>query len=133
MKNDVYLTVLRTVAGRMCELAETGTEMGAEELTVLTASLQFCLNDAEDAWKFQAELESQNIRLSREVRQNEAIIDQLHRVLARRTLNMATNEATDGAIGPAAGEAAERVEAAETALEAVLAEMGRQMPAGRGA
>ena len=42
MKNDFYLTVLRTVAGRMCELAETGTEMGAEELTVLTASLQFC-------------------------------------------------------------------------------------------
>ena len=129
MKNDFYLTVLRTVAGRMCELAETGTEMDLQELTVLTGSLQFSLNEAADAWRFQVELESEITRLSREVRQNEAMIDQLHLLMARWTDAQGMN----GAIGPAAGEAVERVEAAETALEAVLAEMGRQMPAGGGA
>ena len=84
MKNDLMLAVLHAVAGRMCELTETGEDMNADEMAVLAGSLQFCLHAVEDVLNFQAELQSQNILLSREVRQNEALIDQLRRVAPLR-------------------------------------------------
>ena len=128
MDHEFLHNVLGAMSGRMRELSETRSDMGAEEVTVLAASLQFCMREVEEAWNWALDLKNRCKRLRQEVEQNEAMIDQLHLLMARWTDAQGMN----GAIGPAAAQAADGSEP-ETALEAALAEMGRQMPAGGGA